>query len=157
MFQKWVPNIFKRSALSRDLSRALGPRDPPRTPLSTSVQPPGQTFPFPFWSRRRNPRPARWKEGGARSSRGAPHPPIAPSTATRRISHPSIQPSSPHLADTHGRAAAAAAGPSRLVSSLPDLQLLPCRFATFFRALSFSSARSNPPKSEQIFPMIFEL
>ncbi|XP_039819878.1 uncharacterized protein LOC120682168 isoform X1 [Panicum virgatum] len=54
--------------------------------------------------------------------------PIAPSTATRRISHPSIQPTSPHLADTHGRATAAAAGPSRLVSYLPDLQLLPCRW-----------------------------
>ena len=123
--------LVQWSALSRDVSRALGPRDPPRPPLSTSAQPPGQTFPFPFWSRRRNPRPARWKEGGARSSRGASHPPIAPSTATRRISHPSIQPPSPHLADTHGRAAAAAAGPSRLVSSLPDVQLLPCRFAIF--------------------------
>jgi len=76
---------------------------------------------------------ARALEGGRRPQqpRRAASP-IAPSTATRRISHPSIQPPSPHLADTHGRAAAAAAGPSRLVSSLPDLQLLPCRFATFF-------------------------
>ena len=42
-------------------------------------------------------------------------------------------------------------------SPSPDLQLLPCRFATPFRAISFPSDRSNPSKSAQIFPMLFEL
>ena len=129
MFQKWVPNIFKRSALSRDLSRALGPRDPPRPPLSTSAQPPGQTFPFPFWSRRRNPRPTRWKEGGARSSRGAPHPPIHRDSPHLTSIHPApIAASRRHAREgSHGRSrtlATCVLAPSPICNSfLAGLQL----------------------------------
>ena len=82
------------SALLRDLSRALGPRDPPRPPLSTSAQSPGQThflslsgpaaaIPGPRAGRREAPAAA-----AARRIPPSPHPP--------RLAASRIHPSSPH-------------------------------------------------------------
>jgi len=84
--------LVQRSALSRDLSRALGPRDPPRQPLSTSARPPrpplslsgpAAAIPGPRAGRREAPAAA-----AARRIPPSPHPP--------RLAASRIHPSSPH-------------------------------------------------------------
>ena len=142
--------------IARPGQRALGPRDPASAPFHQRAIP-RSDISFPFLV----PPPqyqARALEGGRR-----PQQPRRASSPHRPIHR-----DSPHLASIHPAPIAAsrrhARESSRGRSRTLATCVLPPRSATpslqvcnFFRALSFSSARSNPPKSEQIFPMIFEL